>query len=262
MIIPRLSPFQVWKWISVLWLVVAGGIAVLNWPGEDYAKHIYFGEVAPDYWRDQHPECRDRYAFWSDGQRMDPSEFRTDGYLVNPDGGRRVDPNTLLHRDTKTPEQQARDNWADDIRAKVWTCEKPLWLASAQAAAIRDAQSGYIALAILPPLILLAIGAALIAIWRRFMKVHWQKLLTAHWLKLPQHIRTGLLRLYGVVAVPWIVWFGYHLLATPSLPYSTYHDRWLHALWLLLSVPIGAPIVAIAVLWVIAGFRGQAAQQK
>jgi hypothetical protein len=53
MIIRRLSLFQVWKWISVLWLVVVGGLALHNWPSEDYAKGFSFGE-APDGWRDQH----------------------------------------------------------------------------------------------------------------------------------------------------------------------------------------------------------------
>src|SRR5215831_16385337 len=131
MILRRPSLFQVWKWISVLWLVIAGGIAVLNWPGEDYVKGHYFGEVAPDGWRDQHPECRDRYGFWSDGQRMDPSEFRTDGYWVIPDRGIRLPP------DPEMLEQKAREKLADDIRAKVWLCEMLLWLPSAKEAVIR-----------------------------------------------------------------------------------------------------------------------------
>jgi len=97
---------------------------------------------------------------------------------------------------------------------------------------------------ILPPLVLLSIGAALIAIWRRFVK--------PHWLKLPQHIRTGLLRLCGVVAVPWIAWFGYRLFDALQ---EEDQDLASDAFWFLLLVPIGAPIVLMAVLWVIAGFR-------
>jgi hypothetical protein len=93
-------------------------------------------------------------------------------------------------------------------------------------------------------LILLSIGAALIAIWRRFVK--------PHWLRLPQHIRTGFLRLYGVVAVPWIAWFGYGLFDALQ---QDDQDQASEAFWLMLIVPIGAPIVLTAVLWVIAGFR-------
>jgi hypothetical protein len=81
--IPRPSLFQFWMLISILWLVVAGGVAVLNWPGEDYTKRFWSQLLeAPDDWRDQHPECMDRYGFWPDGQRMERSEFKVVGGSV------------------------------------------------------------------------------------------------------------------------------------------------------------------------------------
>ena len=234
MIIRRPSLFQFWMLIGVLWLVVAGGVAVLNWPGENYTERFAFGE-APDDWRDQHPECRDRYGFWPDGQRMDRSEFQVLVGLWLREFDISID-----RRMEKTP----RDEWANDIRRKVSACERPLWLPSAKQALVSEVRVRTVGFVILPPLLLLAIGAALIAIWRRFVK--------PHWLKLPQHIRTGFLRLYGVVAVPWIAWFGYRLVDA----LQRHNDRLASsAFWWLLIVPIGAPIVLTAVLWVMAGFR-------
>jgi hypothetical protein len=229
--------------ISVLWLVVGGGHAVLNWPGEDYTKGFWPQLLeAPDDWRDQHPECMDRYGFWPDGQRMERSEFKVVGgfgiwfrELVN---------GIAEDRGLRTPEQQARDKWADDIRSKVSACERPLWLPSAKQALVSEARIRTAGLVILPPLLLLLIGATLIEIWRHYVK--------PHWLKLPQHIRTGFLRLYGVVAVPWIAWFGYSLFDA----LQRHNDRLASsAFWWLLIVPIGAPIVLTAALWVMAGFR-------
>src|SRR5262249_15393024 len=134
--------------------------------------------------------------------------------------------------ETKTPEQQARRDWANDIRTKVSACERPLWLPSVQGPVIRQARIARTAFVILPPLVLLSIGAAFITIWRRFVK--------PHWLNLPQHIRTGLLRLYALIAVPWIAWFGYRLFEA----LQRHNDRLASsAFWWFLIVPIGAPII-------------------
>jgi hypothetical protein len=201
---------------------------------------MFEGE-APDEWRDQHPECMDRYGFWPDGQRMGRSEFHVYWLpLIAPRGGY-YPLNPPLE---DTPEQKARYQWLRDTQRKVFDCERPLWLPSAQAVVIRQGRIEATALVILPPLVLLSIGAAFIAIWRRFVK--------PHWLNLPQHIRTGLLRLYGVVAVPWIAWFGYRLFDALQ---QDDQDLASDVFWFLVIVPIGAPIVLMAVLWVIAGFR-------
>jgi hypothetical protein len=52
--------------------------------------------------------------------------------------------------------------------------------------------------------------------------------------------------------VPWAAWFGYRLFDALQ---QDDQDLASDAFWFLLIVPIGAPIVAMAVLWVIAGFR-------
>jgi hypothetical protein len=178
--------------------------------------------------------------FWPDGQRMERSEFEVGASIWF----RELVNGIAENHGMRTPEQQARDKWADDIRSKVSACERPLWLPSAKQALVSEARIKTAGFVILPPLLPLAIGTALIAIWRRFVK--------PHWLKLPQHIRTGFLRLYGVVAVPWIAWFGYRLVDA----LQRHNDRLASsAFWWLLIVPIGAPIVLTAVLWVMAGFR-------
>jgi hypothetical protein len=51
--------------------------------------------------------------------------------------------------------------------------------------------------------------------------------------------------------VPWVAWFGYGLFDAFQ---QGDEDLASNALWSLLIVTIGVPIVAIAVLWVIAGF--------
>jgi hypothetical protein len=65
------------------------------------------------------------------------------------------------------------------------------------------------------------------------------------------HVRRGLLRLYLVVAVPWVAWFGYQLIDA-----LRYHPRYVSgAFWSLLIVPIGAPLIFVIVVWVLAGFQ-------
>jgi hypothetical protein len=68
---------------------------------------------------------------------------------------------------------------------------------------------------------------------------------------LPPHVRRGLLRVYFVVSIPWIMWFGYHFVDALN------HRPRLapRAFWSLLSVPIGSPIVFLLVVWVFAGFQ-------
>jgi hypothetical protein len=103
-------------------------------------------------------------------------------------------------------------------------------------------------------IILLLIGLRVAPTWEFFV---------SYWFRLSDHLRTGLTRLYLLVSVPWIAWFGYRLLDALYLTHAGFDARWRSAsdaLWLLVTVPIGAPIVMIGVLWVIAGFRGQAAQ--
>ncbi|MET4487666.1 hypothetical protein [Bradyrhizobium sp. LA7.1] len=97
--------------------------------------------------------------------------------------------------------------------------------------------------------------------------------------------RSGLLRLYAVIAVPWVLWFGYgayeahgvytfnrdyteafeKLPPDPTKNWANYYGatsnrdeyrkrRDTNLTWLCI-VPAGYPIVMFALLWVIDGFR-------
>jgi hypothetical protein len=76
----------------------------------------------------------------------------------------------------------------------------------------------------------------------------------AHWRKLPEHLRRGLLRLYVVVSVAWVVWFGYQLLYALN-DYVVDDNIVANAFWWLLVVPVGAPILFLVIAWIIAGFQ-------
>jgi hypothetical protein len=77
----------------------------------------------------------------------------------------------------------------------------------------------------------------------------------AHWRELPEHLRRGLLRLYVVVSVPWVVWFGYQLLDHLHRPYFSRSRHAAEAFWWLLLVPVGGPILLLVIAWVVAGFQ-------
>lgn len=69
------------------------------------------------------------------------------------------------------------------------------------------------------------------------------------WLSIPAHTRKGLLRLYVVVSVPWIGWYGYQI--------GSHGPNWYYlpqTVWKMLAVPIGGPIVALFGLWIVEGF--------
>jgi hypothetical protein len=103
--------------------------------------------------------------------------------------------------------------------------------------------------AFFPPVISLLAGLAFVWVWPRHGE--------AHWLKLPARLRRGSLRLYLVVAVPWVAWFGFQILINgPRWPYLTRAFCWL------LLVPIGGPILALLIVWVVAGFKGSAPRTR
>jgi hypothetical protein len=102
----------------------------------------------------------------------------------------------------------------------------------------------YVAPAIAPPAIL---SLSLAWTWKRFGE--------ARWMGLPEHLRIGLLRLYLSVTLPWVAWFSYRIF--DELRRHRY-SPWLYisgAVWSLLAVPFGGPILLFVVLWVVAGFR-------
>jgi hypothetical protein len=69
------------------------------------------------------------------------------------------------------------------------------------------------------------------------------------------HLRRGVTRLYIVVAVPWVAWYGYQILDAAQRSGYASQRAISHAFWLLLIVPIGGPILLLVIVWIIAGFR-------
>jgi hypothetical protein len=73
--------------LGCLWLGVNGWNVAHYWSGGPLSSDEYLlSYERPNSWGDQHPECRDRFGFWPDGERMDASELRG---LILPrlDGG-------------------------------------------------------------------------------------------------------------------------------------------------------------------------------
>jgi hypothetical protein len=186
-------------------------------------------------------EFEQQYGTWPNGERMDDSEFKVlTGFWM-----RELSISLLKNRGViKTPEETDRDKWASDVRSKISACERPQWLQDEKAVAQKSKRIGLVAFALLPPLLLLAIGSALIAIWRLFVRVQW--------VKTPEHIRRGLVRLYLAVSAPWVAWFGYHLLDALRRDNQRLISD---AFWELLFVPVGFPIITVVILWVVCGFR-------
>jgi hypothetical protein len=81
-------------------------------------------------------------------------------------------------------------------------------------------------------------------------QVHYGETIIREFPEVPRHVRRGFIRLYIVVAIPWIAWFGYEA-------YGDEDEGWGAILWLLV-VPVGALILYFVVLWIAAGFRKRA----
>jgi hypothetical protein len=101
--------------------------------------------------------------------------------------------------------------------------------------------------ALVPPAILLLVGAAIAFGWK-----HYGETIAPYFLRVPHRIRRGLIRLYILVTVPWVAWFYY--MAYRHFP-SAASERAI--LWLPV-VPVGALIMYFVVLWIAAGFRKRA----
>jgi hypothetical protein len=230
-----------WLWIlaSIFWLVLPVWIISQNWSDDQNWSRERVVFARPWGWGDQHPECRDRLGFWPDGSRMSEevlSEVRdiVDGIID------RTNPRI------KTPDEVALEEWARDIREKIASCEEAQWLPIEKANAIREDRIRLVAFALLPPITIFLLGAA--TLWVR-------KRLGGWWHRLgiptvPRNVQRGLLRLYLVISVPWVAWFGYHILGALDR-----HRPVSGAVWSLLIVPIGSPLLYLAAVWVIAGFR-------
>jgi hypothetical protein len=135
---------------------------------------------------------------------------------------------------------------------RLWILCCLLWLAFILLEAINHPPHGndisnVVVVFILPPIIFFLAGWELTRIWERFG--------AAHWFRLPENVRRGLTRLYLVVAVPWVAWYGYQILyASQHSGYSSQRAM-SHDFWSLLIVPIGGPVLLLVIMWVFAGFR-------
>jgi hypothetical protein len=214
-------------------------LIAINWSGERVSSResIWFNNKYQFEWGDEHPECRNKFAFWPDGKEMNPKYFDT---FYGTDIG------TPVPLRSDMPADAARD-WVNKVRSEVSDCEEVQWMPIAKADAIRNERIALIAFAFVPPLVLFLAGIGIWSAWRYFAK--------EHWLSLPTNVRKGLLRLYLVVAVPWVAWFGYVI-----FDFVQHHHYWhwrdiSHAFWSLLIVPIGGPILLLVIVWVISGFR-------
>jgi hypothetical protein len=129
----------------------------------------------------------------------------------------------------------------------LWMLCSLLWLAFVGAQSHGPPSTGDILAAVLPPIILFLAGLGLTLIWERFGQ--------RHWLRLSEHLRRGITRLYLVVTVPWVAWYGYKVYdALQQDGYETTPEV-SGAFWSLLIVPIGGPVLFLVVVWVVAGFQ-------
>jgi hypothetical protein len=72
------------------------------------------------------------------------------------------------------------------------------------------------------------------------------------WLTMPMHARRGLTRLYVVLSGLSIACWGYQI--------ASHGPQWRYlsnAIWAMLAVPIGSPVLLFVFLWVYDGFRKQ-----
>src|SRR5204863_3930829 len=130
------------------------------WSGERVSsrEYLFFNEH-PVSWGDQHPECRNRFGFWSDGTRMDPKEFNE---VIGGVFERDVFIGIIKQQRSRTPEEIARDNWAHDVRERTASCEEAQWMPIVKENAIRKERIDLAAFAFLPPIILFITVAAFV----------------------------------------------------------------------------------------------------
>jgi hypothetical protein len=95
----------VWALISVCWSIF---IIAPNWSGANLVMPDRYYDWSErrwlPSWGEEHRGCRDRFAFWPDGSRMDDE-------------------------DLSPPEHQAtdRERWVQDVWNKVRSCEIAEW---------------------------------------------------------------------------------------------------------------------------------------
>jgi hypothetical protein len=143
-----------------------------------------------------------------------------------------------------------------------WKITCAIWLAILSVIVTRDwdqwkPDTQFILLALLPPAVLLLVGAICAQIWRNL-----KKLKSRWWFELRENVRTGLLRLYLVATVPWVAWYGYQIYEFINGHYYWHWHDISHSFWSLLIIPIGSPVSLALLLWVVEGFRKSVASEK
>jgi hypothetical protein len=167
--------------LGCLWLGVSGWNVAYYWSGGPLSSDKYLlSYERPNSWGDQHPECRDRFAYWPDGKRMDAKEARREPssmdaviYILKMQG-----------KDTASAERER------DVLQKIVSCEEAQWLPIAKANAIKRERIRLSAFALLPPFLLFA-GTGLIRRATRIISVVAAKLIAT----------AGALGIAGVVAL-------------------------------------------------------------
>src|SRR5258708_1533684 len=115
--------------------------------------------------------------------------------------------------------------------------------------AIQEQRQELLRSALMPPAILLLVGAAIPFAWKHYGEAIIRNLPTV-----PRHIRRGLIRLYIAISVPWIAWFGYQAYDF----WDEDEELFERAILALPVIPVGAPILYFIALWIAAGFRKRA----
>jgi hypothetical protein len=81
---------------------------------------------------------------------------------------------------------------------------------------------------------------------------YWQRNVRDRWLEIPHHIRRGVTRLYLVITVPWVAWFGFRVIIALQT-----RREWLvpDLILSLLLLPIALALLISAIIWVALGFQ-------
>jgi hypothetical protein len=72
---------------------------------------------------------------------------------------------------------------------------------------------------------------------------------------IPLKVRRGLWRVYIVITVPWVAFFGVQYLDKLKRHHFYLRDVFSREFWILAVVPLGGPLLFLIIAWIIAGFR-------
>lgn len=213
-----------WVLVSLGWLCLSGFVAYQEWSNTPEAW-----VQRPDNWERDHPECYERFGRFEDGSRMDEATFGSFYRYQSKKGPHDHDGSDI-------------DRWARGTFEKIRECEEPQWKSIAEATARWQNRRLLMGFAAAPQLFFLLYYLAL----SQSCKL------------VPQHVRIGLSRIYAVASCAWISWFAIRLVnGAQPMDFGLFDFasvQWRHVL-LLLSFPIGTPMLFSGGAWIVAGFR-------